>query len=451
MTGAAPRPEPTAPRPWHFPTFERRTVAGGSVISAHLPGRALAVASLVVDAGAALEPRGQEGVAEIVARALSEGAAGRDAYDFGVAGEQIGATWRSSTDWDSMRFGFEVPVSELSAATALLADAARSATFADDAVDRVLDERIDEISIERSQPAVLAAEALAAAVFSPQSRYSASDGGDPASLEALGREDIRRYRDARIRKEAATLVVVGDLGDVDIDALGHTVFDGWDGHATGASAPLVEARESGRRTVIVDRPGSVQSVVMVGHDGPPRAIEDYVAMTTMALVLGGMFSSRLNMKLREEKGYAYGAFGGFDTRKHGGVFAARAAVQSEVTVPALADLVAEIERVQRDGVTAEELEQARSYRAGVFPVNFAGVMPVASGLGDVVVHGFRDDHFDALRAKILEVTLDEVNETAHRHLRPEDFVTVVVGDASGFADDIGSLGLGPVEIVRDGL
>jgi predicted Zn-dependent peptidase len=245
--------------------------------------------------------------------------------------------------------------------------------------------------------------------------------------------------------------VVGDLDGIDLDGLGHLVFDGWEGSASGASAPIVEARAAGRRTMIVDRPGSVQSVIMVGHDGPPRAIEDYVATTTMALVLGGMFSSRLNMKLREEKGYAYGAFGGFDTRKHGGVFAARAAVQSEVTVAALADMVAEIERVHRDGVTAEELEQARAYRAGVFPVNFAGVMPVASGLGDIVVHGFPDDHFDALRAKILDVTLDEVNETAQRYLRPEDFVTVVVGDASGFADDVGSLGLGPVEIVRDGL
>lgn len=451
MTVSAPRPSPGGPRPWQFPSFERRTVAGGSVLSAHLPGRPLAVTSLVIDAGAALEPRGHEGVAEIVARAMSEGAAGLDAYEFGVAGERLGASWRASSDWDSMRMGFEVPVAELAAATSLLADAARSADFADDALDRVLDERIDEIGIERSQPAVLAAEALGAEIFDARSRYAAPDGGDPASLDALAREDIRRYREARVRREAATLVLVGDLAGVDVDGLGHTVFDGWDGAATGGEPPAITPKSSGRRTVVVDRPGSVQSVVMVGHDGPARAIDDYVAMTTMALVLGGMFSSRLNMKLREEKGYAYGAFGGFDTRKHGGVFAARAAVQSEVTVPALADMVAEIERVHRDGLTPDELEQARAYRAGVFPVNFAGVMPVASGLGDIAIQGFSDDHFDALRARILDVTLDEVNETAHNRLRPQDFVTVIVGDASGFTDDLASLGLGPVEIVHDGL
>jgi predicted Zn-dependent peptidase len=419
------------------------------MLTAHLPGKARAVTSLVVDAGAVLEPSAQAGVSEIVARAMSEGAAGRDAYEFGVAGERIGATWRSSTDWDSLRVGFEVPAGELAAATSLLADAARSADFADDVLERVLDERIDEISIERSQPAVLAAEALGAALFQPESRYAQPDGGDPETLDALQHADIRGYRDARIRKEAATLVVVGDLDGVDVDALGHTVFDGWDGDGSAAASPMVAPRESGRRVVVVDRPGSVQSVVMMGHDGPPRAIDDYVAMTTMALVLGGMFSSRLNMKLREEKGYAYGAFGGFDTRKHGGVFATRAAVQSEVTGLALADMLAEIERVHREGITTEELEQARSYRAGVFPVNFAGVGSVAAGLGDVIVHGFADDHFDALRAKILDVTLDEVNATATSRLRPDDLVTVVVGDAAGFEKELGSLGLGPVEIIRD--
>ncbi len=420
-------------------------------MAAHLPGRPLAVASVVFDAGAALEPRGHEGIAEIVARALSEGAAGRDAYEFGVAGERLGAGWRAASDWDSLRAGFEVPVSELPTATQLLADAVRAASFTDDALDRVLDERIDEISIERSQPAVLAAEALGAALFAPTSRYAAPDGGTQSSLDALGREDIRRYRDARLRKETATLVVVGDLADVDVDELGQTVFDGWEGSPSGGAPPEVVPHQSGRRTVVVDRPGSVQSVVMVGHDGPARAVEDYVAVTTMALVLGGMFSSRLNMKIREEKGYAYGAFGGFDTRKHGGVFAARAAVQSEVTVPALADIVAEIERVPADGLQAEEVEQARAYRAGVFPVNFAGVSAVASGLGDIATHGFSDRHFDDLRARILDVSLDEINASARKYLRPDDFVTVIVGDAAGFVDDLPSLGLGPVEIIRDGL
>jgi predicted Zn-dependent peptidase len=126
-------------------------------------------------------------------------------------------------------------------------------------------------------------------------------------------------------------------------------------------------------------------------------------------------------------------------------------VQSEVTLAALADLVAEIERIHEGGVEPEELEQARAYRAGVFPINFAGVMAVASGLGDLVVHDFPDDHFDRLRQQVLDVDKAAVDASATERIRPQDFVTVVVGDASGFAKDLESAGLGPVTIVPDEL
>jgi predicted Zn-dependent peptidase len=443
------RPSAATPRPWHFPAFERHTVAGGRVLAAHLPGRPLAVTSLVVDAGASAEPLGREGIAELVARSLSEGTTRHDAYAFAVAGERLGASWRASTDWDSLRCGFEVPVGEIGPATELLAEAVRDATLDDQTLTRIKDERIDEVAIELSQPVVRAADAFADEVFGDLSRYHRSDGGDVASLSAITHDDISRYHATRLGPGSATLVVVGDLDAVDVQSLGRSVFDGWT--ASGDEPIDLDAspRRSGRRVVVVDRPGSVQSILMVGHDGPARKIDDYVAMTTMALVLGGMFSSRLNLKIREEKGYGYGASGGFDTRKHGGVFAARTAVQSDMTIPALGDIVAEIERMQSGGVEPDELEQARAYRAGVFPINFAGVMAVASGLGDLVVHDFDDHHFDQLREQVLAIRKDELDQAAKSRLRPDDLVTIIVGDASGFADELKDAGLGPVTIVPD--
>ena len=452
MTAArlvAERPEPAPPRPWHFPPFTRREVAGGRLLVCDLPGRPLAVVSLVVDAGATTEPAGREGVAEVAARALSEGTAGLDAYGFAVAAERLGAVWRSNVDWDSLRCGFEVPVDNLVEATGLLADAVRTPGFDDATLTRVRDERVDEIALDQSQPGPRAVSAFVAAVFAADSRYSRPDGGTAATVSDLTPDDVRRFHAERFGPATTTAIVVGDLADVDIDAVGAALFEGWHSEAAPAPAPRVQAQSRPRRIVVVDRPGSVQSMLYAGHDGPARSTPDYVPMTTMALVLGGMFNSRLNYRLREDKGYSYGAFGSFDSRRHGGTFAARSAVQTEVTAPALVDAVGEIAVMHNDGVRPDELDQARSYRAGVFPISFAGPGPVAAGLGDLVTHGFPDDHFDRLRQRVLDVTVDEVNAAAAERLRPDELVCVVVGDAETVVPALESTGLGPVEVVAD--
>jgi len=445
----AERPQPAPPRPWHFPPFTRREVAGGRMLVCDIPGRPLAVVSLVIDAGATTEPAGQEGVAELAARALSEGTQQHDAYGFAVASERLGAVWRSNVDWDSLRCGFEAPVDNLVEATGLLAQAVRTPGFDDATLTRVRDERVDEIALDLSQPGPRAVSAFVAAVFGEDSRYSCPDGGTAATVSALGPDDVRRFHAQRFGPGTATAIVVGDLSDIDVEAVGATLFGGWQSSAAPAPAPVVQARENQRRIVVVDRPGSVQSMLYAGHDGPARSTPDYVPMTTMALVLGGMFNSRLNYRLREDKGYSYGAFGSFDCRRHGGTFAARSAVQTEVTAPALVDAVGEIVAMHDDGVRPDELEQARSYRAGVFPISFAGPGPVAAGLGDLVTHGFPDDHFDRLRQQVLDVTVDEVNAAAATRLRPDNLVCVVVGDAATVVPELESTGLGPVEVVAD--
>jgi predicted Zn-dependent peptidase len=450
MSLVSQRPEPGPPRPWSFPSFERREVSGGRVITCHLPGKPLAVLELVADAGAVTEPAGKEGVAEIVVRALSEGAGEHDAYGFAVAGERLGATWRAHTDWDSFRCGFEVPVGDLVGTAELLAASVREPRLDEASLLRVRDERVDEIRLDLSQPGPRAGAAFAAAVWAPDSRYAVPDGGTAETVAALAPDDVRDFHGTRLRPDAVTLVIVGDLDAVDADAAARAVFDGWSGTGTDTPAPQPPVpRSTGARVVLVDRPGSVQSMLYAGHDGPNRRTPDYVPMTTMALVLGGMFNSRLNYRLREDKGYSYGAFGGFDARRDAGIFVARSAVQTEVTAPALVAAVAEIRTMHETGSTDAELEQARSYRAGVFPINFAGPGAVASGLADLVVHDFPDDHYDRLRQDVLDVRLDAVNAAAAQRLRPDDLVSVVVGDASAVADELRAAGLGPVEVLTD--
>jgi len=229
-----------------------------------------------------------------------------------------------------------------------------------------------------------------------------------------------------------------------------SIFDGWTGTAAAVPPVDVTPRTDRGRIVLVDRPGSVQSMLYAGHDGPRRAIDDYVPMTTMALSLGGMFSSRLMYRLREDKGYTYGAYGGYDCRRHGGVFVARAAVHTEVTAPALADMVAELRLMHDEGLAEDELDLARRYRAGIFPINFAGSPAVAGGLSDLVVHGFADDHFDRLREQIPGSHRRRGSTRPRRPgCVPDDLVSVVVGDASVVADGLREIGLGPVEVVTD--
>ena len=449
MTLVPDRPAAGPPRPWRFPAFERKEVAGGRVVTCRLPGRPLAVMSLVTAAGAMTEPAGKEGVAQLLASALSEGTASHDAYGFAVAAERLGAGWRANADWDSLRCGFEVPVDNLVAAAKLLAEAVRAPAFDEASMARIRDERVDELRLEMSQPAPRAAAAFAAALFEPNARYSKPDGGALATVSELSPADIRDYHSAQLGPQAATLVVVGDVSDADVEAAAETVFGDWSGNAASTTASGVGVSKEAPRLVVIDRPGAVQSMLYVGHDAPPRTSPDYVPMTTMALVLGGMFNSRLNYKLREEKGYTYGAFAGFDCRKHGGVFSSRSAVQTAVTAAALVDLVAELRAMHEDGVKSDELELARSYRAGVFPINFAGPGAVAAGLGDLVVHDLPDDYFDRLRQQVLDVSLDAVNLAASARVKPQELVGIVVGDAEQIVDGLAEAGLGKPEVVAD--
>lgn len=449
MSLIAERPAAGAPRPWRFPEFTRREVAGGRVITCRLPGRPLAVVSLVSAAGAMAEAAGKEGVAQLLASALSEGTTNHDAYGFAVAAERLGASWRANADWDSLRCGFEVPIDNIVQAAQLLAEAVREPAFDASSMERIRDERVDELRLEMSQPAPRAAAAFAATLFDSGARYSKPDGGALATVSELSAEDIRGYHLDRLSPDASTLIVVGDVEDRDVDAVAEAVFGGWTGGSDAAAAPVVSVSDGAPRLVVIDRPGAVQSMLYVGHDAPPRTAPDYVPMTTMALVLGGMFNSRLNYKLREEKGYTYGAFASFDCRKHGGVFSGRSAVQTEVTAPALVDLVAELRTMHESGAKSDELELARSYRAGVFPINFAGPGAVAAGLGDLVVHDLPDDYFDRLRQQVLDVTLEQVNAAASARVKPHALVGIVVGDAEQVADALADAGLGKPEIVAD--
>jgi predicted Zn-dependent peptidase len=230
-----------------------------------------------------------------------------------------------------------------------------------------------------------------------------------------------------------------------------SLFGAWPG-ARGATAtdPIgAGSALTDRRVRLIHRPGSVQSEIRIGHPGVPRRVPDFHAISVMSAILGGLFNSRLNMRLREEKGYTYGCGAGFDMRRAAGPFSARAAVNTEVTVPAIADILEQLERMRSEPVADRELAAARDFLVGVFPLRFETPGPVVGALSGIMIHGLPDDELARYRPAIEAVTVADVQAAAQAHLDLEHLGIVLVGDADRIGPELESAGFGNLEIVRD--
>jgi predicted Zn-dependent peptidase len=419
----------------------RREVAGGRVVAAHLPGPALAVATLLLDAGAAREPADRAGLAAVLAAALEEGTAARDATAYALALEGLGARLFLGADWDAFRAGVEAPVDRLSASVELLAEAVRRPRLASDDVARVRDDEAAALRVDWASPGPRADFALRAALFPAGSRHAAPPHGDPESVARLTVEDVTGFHD-RWLAAPGVLLVAGDLNRLDLDELAGAAFAGAGTPVERETGPVPTVPAAGRRILLVDRPGSVQSTLRLGHSGPPRAHPDHVPVSLAGTVLGGAFTSRLNHLIREVRGYTYGIRAEFASARRFGRFTVSSAVQTAVTAPALVDTVAEITRTRAVGVTDEELAVARTWRAGQLSVDMQTPGAIARALGTLVLHDLPDDYHATLRADLLAASAADVSRAAATHLRPDDLVLVVEGDAAAIRAELAAAGLG---------
>ncbi|WP_446211093.1 M16 family metallopeptidase [Micromonospora sp. IBSANI012] len=443
MTLIAARPGAGIPRPYRFPAVVRREVAGGRVVAAHLPGQNLAVAVLLLDAGAGREPVGKEGLGGVLAKALEEGTAQRDATGFALAVEGLGTELVTGLDWDSFQVSVQVPVDRLSAAVGLLAEAARTPRLDPDDVRRVRDDEATALRMDWANPGPRADAALRADLFGADNRWGRPMYGDPDSVAALDVEDVTVFHSEWFLRPG-TLIVAGDLDRLDLDALAAAAFAGTGGGPAERGGPIEVPLHTGRRILLVDRPGSVQSTLRLGHPSPHRAHPDHVPMTLAGTVLGGAFTSRLNHLIREVRGYTYGIRGDFASSRRFGRFAVSSGVQNAVTAPALVEAVGEITRTQVGGVTADELAVASSWRAGQLSVELQSPRAIASALTTLVVHDLPDDYHARLREALLAADVAEVSAAAAAHLHPESLTLVVEGDAAVIRDELIATGLGEV-------
>lgn len=452
------RPVPAAPREYHFPPFERHVLdTGMTVVSSHVPGRPLLLAQLIIrgDAGggAAGERPELGGVTVLTARALLEGTAKRDATELVEASERLGSELSADAGWDSFVVSVEVPRARLVPALELLAEVALEPSFPENEVDRLREERINDLKQARADPRRRAERVFPEAIYADGSAYRRPLAGIEESVPLLSREALVERHRSLTHPTGATLVVAGDLSGIDVVDRITQALAGFTGNGSPSAHERTEAtaKDGGPRVVLVDRPGSPQSEIRIGHIGLPRHIPDFHAVSVLNTLLGGLFNSRLNLLLREQRGYTYGVHSSFDLRRGAGPFVVRCAVQSEVTVPAVQDILSELRRIREVPVAPAELQGARDYLVGVFPLRFETAGQVAAAIGGLVVFDLPDDELDRYRPEISAVTAEDVLRSAQEHIRPDEAAIVIVGDAASFEAGFRDAGLGEVTVVRDGV
>ena len=450
------RPSPGQPRAYEFPRFERTILPSGlQVLAVDVPGRPLVSANLVVRRGAGEEPADLAGATVLAARAMTEGTERYPGVELIEAGERLGATLHVDASWDAFTVSVDVVASRLGAALELLADLALRPTFPEPDVERLREERLNDLLQVKADPRRRVDQAFTSTIYDADSPYGRPAGGDEDTVPRLTPDVLRATHRSLLDPHRAALIVGGDLAGLKVPQLVEAVLgslgSAGGGTATDGFAPEPRADSAVDRSIVrfYHRPGSVQTELRIGHVGLSRRAPDFHAVQVMAAILGGLFNSRLQMNLREEKGYTYGIGAGFDMRRGRGPFSVRTAVQTPATVPSVSESLFELRRIRETPVNRAELEAARDYLVGVFPLRFETPGAVVGALGGLFVHELPDDELARYRRQVEAVTIEAVQQAAQDHIHPDRLAIVAVGDADAVAADLEAAAFGELEVIAE--
>ena len=440
-------PAPGAMRHFDFPPVQSDRLDNGlrmrSVQANRLP---IVTATLVLDAGESSLDADRAGLAVLTGDSLEGGTESRSGAELAEALESIGAGLSVGTGWDATTISLSCLPDRLDDALGILAEVVLRPSFPADEVDRVRGQRLAAIEQRKMDPPSIATDAARRLTYADGVPYGRPLGGDIESVTAFGPEAAAGYVEARYRPGGAGLVLVGDLDEGEAKALVQRCFGDWNGAAPERKSHQAEPRARERNIVIVHRPDAVQSEIRIGHIGQPRSTPDYFPLLVFNTILGGAFTSRLNLNLRERHGFTYGVRSGFAFRRDAGPWTISTAVGTEVTADAVREAVNEVEGVLSDGPTQEEVEASRDYMAGVFPLRLETMGQIASRIAELIIYDLPEDYHATYRDRIREVTRDQALDAARRCIRPDEITVVVGGDAEAVRGPLEELGLGPVEV-----
>jgi len=403
--------------------------------------------NLVVASGTTDDPPGKFGVGSLAAAMLEDGAGSRSALEIADAIDYLGADLGASSGVDSSAVRLHVPVARLADALPIMADVALRPTFPKDELERQRAQRLTSLLQSRDDAPTVSSLAFSRVLYGKAHRYGTAMMGTAETIRTFTADDLRAFYASAFRPEKATLIAVGDITPALVMPLLERHFGTWKAAGAAASEKLPPiGQPAARQVYIVDKPGAPQSQIRIGRVGVPRSTPDYFPIQVLNTILGGSFSSRLNMNLREEHGYTYGANSNFDMRVASGPFAAAAGVQTDKTAESLKEFFNEFAAILKP-VPAEELSRAKNYVALRYPAGFETTGDLSRQLENALIYHLPDDYFGTYVQRIQAVTAGDVQRVARQYLAPDRLAVVVVGDVKVIEPGIRALKLGTVTVM----
>jgi len=430
-------PPPLDSNEFNFPTISENVLDNGlEVVVIEQPNMPIISLDVYFAGGSTAARQDLPGVASMTGSLISRGTSTRSAQDLAGSIEQVGGALGSGGGSDSLQLGVFALIEDTELAFELLADMTLNANFPDHEVERERAERISGLEASLAEPGFVAGRTFGRLLYEGHPYGNAVTF---ESLEAINREDIVAFYESRRQPDNALLVIAGAISTEDGLAYAEQHFADWEGSAEAVAYPSLP-EHSGQRILLVDRPGSTQANFIMGNIGIQGASLDYFPARVMNHVLGGTFGSRLVQNIREEKGYTYSIGSGFSYPADTGRFIVSAAVRNDVIGPALEEVFKEIERIQTEPLTDQEINDARDGIVGEFVFGLETYQDFVEAVASYKIRGIELDRLNKWLGYIKDVSTEDVLDIANSYIQPEDFIIVVVGDAGEIKEQLENLG-----------
>ena len=404
----------------------------------------IASAQFVTLAGAAGNPVDRPGLAGITAAMLTEGTGKRSADEIAIRAAMLGTNLGSSSNSDIAQLSVSVLKRNLGGGLELIADSAEHPAFLAKDLDRIRELRLTSLVEQEDNPIQLALRAGTLNLFGASSPYGYDALGTADSLKSITRDQIEGFYTSHYGPKSSLLVITGDVTPGEARQFAEAAFGKWNSAAMAPKVPPAPAPPQ-RRILLVDKPGSPQTALLAFGVGMERNSPDYPAVTVMNTMLGGLFSSRINMNLREAHGYTYGAFSFYWFYRGVGPFIAGARVRADVTAPAANELFKELESIHTTPLTDAELRMSKDSIIRSLPGSFESADSVNGQIQDLWTYSLPLNYYEKLPAQIEGVTSADAQQAAAKYVKPQNLLVIAVGDKSKIEGGLKNLNLAPVE------